>query len=119
MPGRSTGSATAQRRAGKGASRASGSRRSESVVDAVRRDLESLGRRDEALASCTEAMTALALARSIDHPKTSATARSMCSRALTETMEKLRELAPAETEEDGIDELTARRTERRAGGAAA
>jgi hypothetical protein len=119
MSGRSTKSVTGPRRAGRGASPASGSSQSEKVVDAVRRDLESLARRDEALASGALAMSALALARSIDHLKTSATARSMCARALTETMEKLLALAPAEREEDGIDDLTARRAERRAGSSAA
>lgn len=95
----------------------------ETVVAAVRRDLDALAQRGDegrALAIGAHAMTALALAKSIDHERTSPTARSMCSRALTETMQKLRELAPDEDEEgDGIDDLAERRQKRRARSAAA
>lgn len=65
-----------------------------SVFEAVERDLEEIGRRDSALASSALAMTAKALAERIDDPANSATSVSMCSRALVEVMEKLRELAP-------------------------
>lgn len=58
------------------------------------------------------AATALSLAGSIDDPSTSATARSMCARALLDTLETLRDLCPPAKEADGLDDLSARRTAR-------
>lgn len=95
----------------------------ETVVAAVRRDLEALSHLSDegkSLATGALAMSAIALAKSIDHDRTSPTARSMCARALTETLEKLRGMVPDESQEgDGIDDLAERRQQRRAGSAKA
>lgn len=82
------------------------------VTEAVTRDLEKLAVRDPELATSGLAANALQLAREMDS-KSSATSKSMCARALNETMEKLRELAPEEPKRDGIDELTRKREARR------
>jgi hypothetical protein len=81
------------------------------VESAVRRDLEQLGKRDADLAISALAANALQLAREMDS-KTSATSKSMCARALNETLEKLRALAPPEEKPDAVDELLARRVHR-------
>ena len=64
------------------------------------------------------AMLALAMAREIDKPTNSATAKSMCANCLLTTIDRLRELIPAELEADGLDDLAKRREQRRAGGTA-
>jgi hypothetical protein len=88
--------------------------RDESVVGAVRRDLERIGKLDARLAESGLAATALALAREIDKSGNSATSKSMCARALGETMDRLRELAPAEAPAASLlDDLEARRKQRR------
>jgi hypothetical protein len=89
-----------------------------SVLAAVERDLEALARRDQDLASSGLAATALTMARALDDPKNSATSKSMCARVLSDTLARLRALAPAAEERDGLDDLSARRAARRAGGAA-
>ena len=86
-----------------------------SVVEAVRRDLAELALRDPRLAQSALAASALALAAQLDDPGNSATSKSMCARALAETFDRLRALAPPVVEEDGIDELAARRSGRLAG----
>ena len=78
-----------------------------SVVEAVGRDLDRLGgeARESALAA-----TALALAAEIDDAGNSATSKSMCARALNETLERLRALAPDEKPRvSKLDELRQRR----------
>lgn len=85
-----------------------------SVVDAVLRDLADIAERDSRLAESSIAATALALAAELD-AKNSATSKSMCARALVETMDRLRELAPAEKRADRIDELAGKRDARRSG----
>lgn len=82
------------------------------VEDAVRNDLEKLADRDRELATSSLAANALQLAREMDS-KSSATSKSMCARALNETMEKLLALAPVEQLPDMLDELTMRRQARR------
>jgi hypothetical protein len=78
------------------------------VEAAVGRDLAKLGDlRDSALAA-----SALSLAREMDSPN-SATSKSMCARALMETLDRLRELAPEAEERDKVDELGDRRAKRR------
>lgn len=94
-------------------------RKALTVVGAVEQDLRELARRDKTLATSGLAASALALAREIDKPKNSATSKSMCARALLDTLGRLRELAPVEQEADSLDDLTARRIARVAGGAAA
>jgi hypothetical protein len=86
------------------------------VGDAVARDLDKLRQHAPELAESALAASALALAAEIDSAGNSATSKSMCARELRDTLDRLRELAPPEEEEDGLDELTARRTARLAGG---
>lgn len=83
-----------------------------SVVAAVESELAQLGKRDPDLAGSALAATALALARELDG-KNSATSKSMCAKALNETMGQLRELAPESEEADKVDDLAARRKKRR------
>jgi hypothetical protein len=84
------------------------------VAGAVRRDLAEIAQRDRALASSTLAMSALRLAREMDGGENSATSKSMCAKALLDTMDRLRELAPAVRQEDAIDQLAKKRQQRRA-----
>lgn len=88
------------------------------VAPAIRRELRRLAERDADLAASALAATALTLAKELDDPENSATSKSMCAKALNETMEKLLALAPVEEEKDGLDELTSRREQRRGGTAA-
>lgn len=81
------------------------------VETAVRRDLADLAKRDRDLATSALAANALQLAREMDS-ENSATSKSMCARALNETMEKLRELAPPPADPDAVDELLERRAAR-------
>jgi hypothetical protein len=59
------------------------------------------------------------LARQLDDGRVSATAKSMCARALQDVLDKLRELAPPKKEEDDIERARKRRDERLAGQSAA
>lgn len=59
------------------------------------------------------AASALALARQLDKPRVSATATASCSRALLDTLDRLRSLVPAEEEKDAVDDLRARHAARR------
>lgn len=79
-----------------------------SVVAAVERDLVELGRRDRRLAESGLAASARALAARLDDSETSATAAAACAKALREVLDRLRELAPAVVEADGVNELQAR-----------
>jgi hypothetical protein len=98
-----------------------------SVYEAVAGYLVGLGDAGDS----PEAATALALARELDdvvaeeaceeceHVQSwttghnSATSKSMCARALNETMDKLRALAPAQDDqEDEVDRARRRRVER-------
>jgi hypothetical protein len=79
----------------------------ESVVAAVKRDLEPMG--DLKLSAL--AASALALAAEMDD-ENSATSKSMCAKELRETMDRLRSLAPPREENDGVDDLTAQRKKR-------
>ncbi|MDQ3730302.1 MAG: hypothetical protein M3355_12025 [Actinomycetota bacterium] len=89
------------------------------VVAAVKRDLKVIGKRDSALAESALAASALMLADTLDNPRNSATSKSMCAKALLETMDRLRELAPDQQEADELDDLAARRAARLAGSAGA
>lgn len=86
-----------------------------SVHAAVERDLMAL---PDDLANSALGASALALAREMDS-QNSATSKSMCAKALLETMDRLRSLAPEREEKDQVDDLSARRAARIAGGAAA
>lgn len=87
--------------------------------EAVEQDLRLIAERDEQLASGTLAATARTLALRLENPYTSSTAAAMCAGKLIETMDRLRELAPERQEGDQLDDLSARRAARLAGGAAA
>lgn len=82
------------------------------VAAAVRQDLARLAKIDPVLASSGLALSAVALAREIDGFENSATSKSMCARALLETMDRLRELTPVAQEKDDLDDLGARRAAR-------
>jgi hypothetical protein len=66
------------------------------------------------LAQGALAASALALAREIDTPGNSATSKSMCAKALLDTLDRLRELAPSDAGDDRLDELATRRAARTA-----
>lgn len=77
-----------------------------SVAESLQRDLKQL---PPDLANCTLAASALALAIELDDPANSATSKSMCARALLETLDRLRELVPPQQETDALDALAERR----------
>lgn len=52
------------------------------------------------------------LAAQLDDPKTSATSKSMCAKALKDLLAEVRELAGQETGGDRLDELAKRRSKR-------
>jgi hypothetical protein len=82
-----------------------------SVVAAVRRDLARL---PEDLASGALAASALALASEMDD-RNSATSKSMCAKALLDTLNRLRELAPPERVANDLTRQRALREARLAG----
>ena len=82
------------------------------VTSAVARDLAQMAARDPLLARSSLAMAALALAREMDDPDNSATSKSMCARALLDTMDRLAELCPPLRKGNAVDLLTAQREER-------
>lgn len=57
--------------------------------------------------------TALALAAELDDPDNSATSKSMCARALNETMREIRDLCPPEREVTRVDEIREQYEKRR------
>lgn len=83
------------------------------VAAAVQRDLDALGKRAPGLPLTALAASALELARQMDDPTNSATSKSMCAKALSETLDRLDDLAPAVKEGDRVDELADRRASRR------
>ena len=88
------------------------------VVGGVRADLAQIARADPELASGALAYSALVLARELDNAGNSATSKSMCCKALLDTMNRLWELTPTEEKGDDLDDLTGRRAARLAGRAA-
>jgi DNA-binding ferritin-like protein len=84
------------------------------VATAVQRDLDAIAERAPQLATGALAATALALARSIDSPGTSSTARSMCARALVDVIDHLNALVPEPIRsDDPIAQLLTRRQDRK------
>jgi hypothetical protein len=84
------------------------------VEDAVRADLKELDSVSSALGA-----SAISLAREMD-ARNSATSKSMCARALIETLDRVREIAEERPKEaDPVDEIKSRRDARRAQRAAA
>ena len=110
--GRSTGAATGVRR---GAKLSPAPRETGDVAQAVERDL---AKAPENVRTSGLALVALALARELDQSGNSATSKSMVARSLLDTMDRLSELIPTESEADGLDDLAKRRELRRAGGTA-
>lgn len=78
------------------------------VETGVLRDLAEMG----ALAESGLAATALNLARRLDAADVRPAAASMLAAQLRATLLDLRKLAPPAVEEDGVDELRARRAQR-------
>lgn len=58
------------------------------------------------------AASALELARQLDNPRNSATAKSMCAGRLQEALARLLELNPPRSEDTPLDQISARRLER-------
>lgn len=90
-----------------------------SVVEAVERDLAAM----PAVAESALAAAARVLAVELDESGSceecgaavlgnSGQTKAQVARALRETLDRLRELAPAADDKDRLDELTARRTKR-------
>lgn len=79
------------------------------VEKAVVRDIRRWGAE---VAGTALAAVALNAARTLDDPRVTPTPRSMLLAQLRETMLKLAEMAPEQEEEDGLDELRARRASR-------
>ena len=87
-----------------------------SAEAATRTELARLAEKDAALAESVLAASALELARQLDSTRNSATSKAMCARELRETMNRLAELAPVETEGNPLDEIRARRDAQLAAG---
>jgi hypothetical protein len=85
----------------------------ESVESSVREEISTIPQPAPSLAAA-----AVALAREMDDPDNSATSKSMCGKALLETMKRLRELSPPAKKETPLDELSRQRAARRGGAAA-
>jgi hypothetical protein len=85
------------------------------VAEAVTRDLRAIYEVAPELGSSGLAALALSLAREMDNPGNSATSKSMCARALQEALKELRSLVPEKPEGDALDDIVARRAERRSG----
>ena len=68
----------------------------------------------EGASGSPEAATALALAREIDDPGVSATAKASCAKALGDMFDRLRALAPAVGTSDRLDEIARKRGRRSA-----
>mgnify|MGYP003406300884 CR=1 FL=1 len=90
-----------------------------SVVEAVEKDLRALAKRASGVDSSALAATALMLARELDNAGNSATSKSMCARVLVDVFDRLEALVPENEETDSLDDLSARRAARLAGGSAA
>lgn len=82
------------------------------VVAAVRRDLARMEALLPGLATSARAETALALAKAMDSDS-SATSKSMCAKALDDILTKLEEISAKAPAADKLDEIGARRQQRR------
>src|SRR5665213_2671098 len=85
------------------------------VEKAIKNDLAIMAETAPEVAASGLAATVVALAKSIDSPATSPTARSMLARALMDTMTRLLALVPdpQENATDALDDLAARRAAHR------
>lgn len=79
-----------------------------SVLEATRRDLAAIGRRQKTLATGGLAASALALARTLDDSETAPAARAACAKTLAEILAQLREQAPPAQVRDRVDSLQRR-----------
>ncbi len=85
-----------------------------STVDAVEADLALIRSRDPRVADGAIAAGALRMAHEIEDPFNSATAKSMCMKALQAAMDRLLELSPPGQEEEGkLHDLKKARAARR------
>lgn len=84
------------------------------VVAALRGELELM---PDVVGKSALAASALALAAEMDDSGTSATAKSMCARALQDHLTQLRELAPPQEEETELDRRRQARAARQRGAA--
>jgi hypothetical protein len=76
------------------------------TVDAVRTELRKLDKAVPGTSKGAVAATALALAKKLDDPETSASAAATCGRVILGALEDLRALAPPKDEEpDGLDAI--------------
>jgi hypothetical protein len=80
-----------------------------SVLEATKRDIEEIAKRDRSLAESALAALALALAAEMDKPSNSATSKSMCGKTMLDALKMLRELVPEVREASPLDEIRARR----------
>ena len=72
----------------------------------MRVELEQLAERVPGIADGAVAATALALAKKLDNPETSASAAASCGRVILGALEDLRALAPSEDDKpDGLDAI--------------
>lgn len=85
------------------------------AVDAVRRDLTEIAKRDPNLAQSALAAAVWSMAEQLDEPGTSAHAKSLCARALLDLLNRMRELLPPERKGNALDDLATRRASRIAG----
>lgn len=84
------------------------------IVEAARRDIDELRRRDPVLADSALAASVESMAMELASPGNSATSKAQCARAMSEALAQLRELAPAkEVPADRIDEVNRKREQRR------
>ena len=84
-----------------------------SVERAVRFDLAELAKSLPTIERSALAVSALTLARQMDAVEVSAASKAACARSLRETLDRLRDLVPADVVGDRLDELTTRRSRRR------
>lgn len=84
------------------------------AVDAVEEDLDLIALRDPRTANSAIAAAALRMAHELEDPYNSATAKSMCAKALQGAMDRLLELSPPGQEEKGsLYDIKAARAKRR------
>jgi len=87
------------------------------LVEAIENDLDEIRRRAPEVADSAIAASAIAMATEMENPYNSATSKSMCARVLIDSLDRLRELAPAPEGADRLDDLSSRRQARLAGSA--
>jgi hypothetical protein len=85
------------------------------VADQLEQQLQEWERRQPGISKSAQAGLALALAAKIDDPSTNATALSNCANSLDRVLERMESNLPPLVEGDVIDEIRAKRQQRRAG----